>query len=141
MSWFLLTLAGIFEAGRLICLERSQSFSQSGYLMLAIGSMGLSLVLFAIAARTIPIHIAYMVWLAVGVATVTAVRCLSDQQNIIPAQVLCLMLITIGIRISSRNHQRTPSSSQNAHTVSLQGQSNYFYHQRRHQVSTKPEKG
>lgn len=97
MSWFLLTVAGIFEAGWLICLERSQSFSQFGYLVLAVLSMGFSLVLFALAARSIPIHIAYMVWLAVGVGAVTAVRCLTEQQSITPAQVLCLLLITIGI--------------------------------------------
>ncbi len=97
MSWFLLTLAGVFEAGWLISLERSQSFSHGGYLALAVLSMGLSLVLFALAARSIPIPIAYMVWLAVGVGAVTAVRCLTEQQSITPIQVLCLLLITVGI--------------------------------------------
>lgn len=97
MSWFLLTVAGVFEAGWLICLERSQSFSQFGYLVLAVFSMVLSLVLFALAARSIPIHIAYMVWLAVGVGAVTIVRCITDQQSITPAQALCLLLMTIGI--------------------------------------------
>lgn len=97
MSWFLLTLAGVFEAGWLVCLERSQSFFQLGYLVLAALSMGISLVLFALAARTIPIHLAYMVWLSVGVAAVTAVRVMADKQTISPIQIICLLMIIIGI--------------------------------------------
>ncbi len=61
MSWFILFIAGILEAGWLVGIQKSNSFTNIPYVLLAVLSMTLSLVLFSIAIKDIPISHAYLV--------------------------------------------------------------------------------
>lgn len=97
MAWFSLFLAGFFEAGWLVFLDKSQSFTRVQWVVLAAVSMVLSLVLFAFSIREIPTHVAYLVWLAVGVGSLTVLKIAVDHQPINPVQIGCLLLIAIGI--------------------------------------------
>jgi hypothetical protein len=51
MSWFILFIAGTFEAGWLVGLQKSESFTKPYYIIFAIFSMILILVLFSIALK------------------------------------------------------------------------------------------
>ncbi|MCF6437606.1 SMR family transporter [Pseudoalteromonas sp. MMG022] len=104
MSWFYLVLAGLFEAGWLIFLEKSASFSKPPFVFLACGSMAISLYLFALSVKDIEVAIAYMVWLGVGVCSLIFFNhvflgsTVSLMQGIF---MLLLFIAIIGLKVSS----------------------------------------
>lgn len=97
MNWFILFLAGILEAGWLIGLQKSESFTNAPYVILAIVSMTLSLVLFSMALKDIPISQAYLVWLAIGASSISIINHYFFEQPLSIQQLLCFCLIFIGI--------------------------------------------
>ena len=66
MSWILLFIAGVLEAGWLVGIEKSASFSKIPYVIFAVACMTASLVLFGLSLKDIPAPTAYLVWLAIG---------------------------------------------------------------------------
>jgi len=97
MSWFILFIAGILEAGWLVGIQKSESFTNIPYVILAIFSMLLSLVLFSIALKDIPISHAYLVWLAVGASSIAIINHYFFEQPLSIQQLLCFALIFIGV--------------------------------------------
>lgn len=97
MSWFILFVAGILEAGWLVGIQKSESFTNIPYVVLAVISMVLSLVLFSIAIKDIPIAHAYLVWLAVGVISISIVNHYFFDQQLRLQHLLCFGLIFIGV--------------------------------------------
>lgn len=97
MSWFILFIAGILEAGWLVGIQKSESFTHIPYVLVAIVSMALSLVLFSISLKTIPINQAYLIWLAVGASSITAINHYFFEQPITAQQGICFGLIFIGL--------------------------------------------
>ncbi|WP_368389588.1 multidrug efflux SMR transporter [Thalassotalea sp. 1_MG-2023] len=97
MYWFFLIVAGIFEAGWLFFLDKSASFSKFPYVLLAVISMVISLVLFSFAIREIPITIAYLIWLAVGVCTIVLINFVMYQHSLTIIQLFFISLIIVGI--------------------------------------------
>jgi len=97
MSWFILFIAGLLEAGWLVGIQKSASFTKPIFVVLAAFSMILSLVLFSVAARTIPISQAYMVWLAIGVTAISVINHYFFDISISSQQLFFLCLIFIGI--------------------------------------------
>jgi quaternary ammonium compound-resistance protein SugE len=74
MSWFILFLAGVLEAGWLVGFQKSESFTNIPYVIFAAFSMTLSLVLFSIAIKDIPVSHAYLVWLAIGESSISIIN-------------------------------------------------------------------
>jgi quaternary ammonium compound-resistance protein SugE len=68
MAWILLLIAAIFEIGWAIGLKYTDGFTRLGPSLWTILAMGLSMVLLATAARTLPIGTAYAVWTGIGAA-------------------------------------------------------------------------
>ncbi|MFA3791045.1 multidrug efflux SMR transporter [Aliiglaciecola sp. SL4] len=97
MSWLILIIAGFLEAGWLVGIQKSESFTHIPYVLLAIISMTLSLVLFAIAIKDIPITHAYLVWLAVGASSIAIINHYFFQQSLSIAQLFCLIIIALGV--------------------------------------------
>jgi len=97
MHWLILFIAGILEAGWLVGLQKSESFTNIPYVIVAIISMALSLVLFSIALKSIPISHAYLVWLAVGATSISIINHYFFEQVLSMQQLLCFCLIFIGI--------------------------------------------
>ncbi|OKY25012.1 MULTISPECIES: DMT family transporter [Thalassotalea] len=97
MYWLSLIVAGVFEAGWLFFLDKSASFSKLSYVFLAIISMIISLILFSFAIKEIPITIAYLIWLAVGVCTIVLLNYVMYQHSLSTIQFLFISLILIGI--------------------------------------------
>ena len=103
MSWLFLLLAGVLEAGWLVGIQKSDSFINFPYVILAIFSMTLSLVLFSIAIKEIPVNHAYLIWLAVGASSISIINHYFFDQPISMQQLLCFCLIftgVIGLKIS-----------------------------------------
>ncbi|CAM4297126.1 DMT family transporter [Pseudoalteromonas byunsanensis] len=104
MSWFYLVLAGLFEALWLVFLEKSASFSNPRFVILACGSMAISLYLFAISIKGIAVAIAYMVWLGVGVFSLTVINHVFLGSTISLMQsafMLMLFIAIIGLKATS----------------------------------------
>ncbi|GAB5379138.1 MAG: quaternary ammonium compound efflux SMR transporter SugE [Aliiglaciecola sp.] len=97
MSWFYLVLAGIFEAGWLISIVKSESFSKPQFIVIAVLSMALSLTLFSISLDEIPITVAYLVWLAVGAVSLVLIDVFVNGTPILIQQLFFISLIVIGI--------------------------------------------
>ena len=66
MSWILLIVAGLFEAGWAIGLKYTHGFTKLIPSVLTIAGIVISMYLLAISARTIPIGTTYSVWVGIG---------------------------------------------------------------------------
>ncbi|GHB69734.1 putative multidrug resistance protein [Psychrosphaera saromensis] len=97
MYWFILFIAGILEAGWLLGIQKSESFTNIPYVILAVFCMVLSLILFSIALKEIPINVAYLVWLAVGASSISIINHYFFNQFLSIQQILCLCLIFAGV--------------------------------------------
>jgi len=97
MSWFLLFIAGVLEAGWLVGIEKSASFSKIPYVIFAVACMTASLVLFGLSLKDIPAPTAYLVWLAVGVVSITLINHVFFDQLITLKQLGCFALIISGV--------------------------------------------
>lgn len=97
MSWFILFIAGVLEAGWLVGIEKSASFSKIPYVIFAVACMTASLVLFGLSLKDIPAPTAYLVWLAVGVISITLINHMFFDQLITLRQLSCFALIIAGV--------------------------------------------
>lgn len=97
MYWLVLIIAGVLEAGWLIGIEKSASFSKIPYVIFAVACMSASLLLFGISLKQIPAATAYLVWLAVGVVSITVINHLFFGQLISIRQLFCFALIICGV--------------------------------------------
>jgi len=97
MYWFILFIAGILEAGWLVSIQKSESFTNIPYVICGVLSMTLSLILFSVALKEIPINLAYLVWLAVGASAISIINHYFFNQALSVPQILCLCLIFIGV--------------------------------------------
>jgi len=68
MAWALLVLAGLFEIGWAIGLKYTEGFTRPWPTAWTVLAMIASIVLLAIAVRTLPIGTAYAVWTGIGAA-------------------------------------------------------------------------
>ena len=68
MAWALLFLAGLFEIGWAIGLKYTDGFTRVWPTTWTVLAMIVSVVLLALAVRTLPIGTAYAVWTGIGAA-------------------------------------------------------------------------
>jgi quaternary ammonium compound-resistance protein SugE len=68
MAWALLFVAGLFEIGWAIGLKYTDGFTRPWPTAATVLAMVVSVVLLALAVRTLPIGTAYAVWTGIGAA-------------------------------------------------------------------------
>lgn len=66
MSWFILLLAGLLEIGWAIGLKYSEGFTRFWPSVWTLVAMVASMVLLAIAMKSLPVGTAYAVWVGIG---------------------------------------------------------------------------
>ena len=66
MAWFWLILGGLFEVGFTTSLRYVEGFRNLPWTLAFLVSVGISMVLLEVAARTIPMGTAYAVWGGIG---------------------------------------------------------------------------
>ncbi|WP_420839719.1 DMT family transporter [Colwellia maritima] len=94
----------MLEVGRLVGIQKSNSFTNIPYVLLAVLSMTLSLVLFSIAIKNIPISHAYLVWLAIGASSISIINHYFFEQPLSMQQLFYFCLIfagVLGLKISN----------------------------------------
>ncbi|MBL8691467.1 MAG: quaternary ammonium compound efflux SMR transporter SugE [Rhodospirillaceae bacterium] len=104
MAWIYLVLAGILEIGWALGLKYVDGFTRFWPSVGTIAAMVASMVLLALAARTLPIGTAYAVWTGIGAAGVAilGIVWLGESRDLV--RMLCIGLIvagTVGLKLSS----------------------------------------
>jgi len=97
MAWFLLVVAGLLETGWAIGLKYTDGFTKFWPSVLTIAGIALSMLLLAIAARTLPIGTAYAVWVGIGAAGAAILGILLLGEPVTLARMLFLALLLVAI--------------------------------------------
>ncbi|KRE89440.1 molecular chaperone [Frateuria sp. Soil773] len=97
MPWIYLVLAGLFEIGWAIGLKYSEGFTRLWPSVGTVSAMLVSIVLLALAVKSLPIGTAYAIWTGIGAvgAVVLGIALFGDPAT--PARLLCVALILAGI--------------------------------------------
>ncbi|HZS84776.1 MAG TPA: quaternary ammonium compound efflux SMR transporter SugE [Stellaceae bacterium] len=97
MAWLCLTFAGLFEIGWAIGLKYSDGFSRLYASAATLALMAASVVLLAIAAKSLPIGTAYAVWTGIGACGTAILGMVLFAEPTGALRLLCLALIIAGI--------------------------------------------
>ena len=92
MAWALLFLAGLFEIGWAIGLKYTDGFTRVWPTTWTVLAMIVSVVLLALAVRTLPIGTAYAVWTGIGAAGTVVLGIVLFGE---PANVLRLLFVAM----------------------------------------------
>ncbi len=97
MAWIYLLLAGLFEIVWAIGLKYTDGFSRLWPSVGTLAAMAVSIVLLAMAVKTLPIGTAYAVWTGIGAVGAVALGIVLFGDPATLPRLLCVALILVGI--------------------------------------------
>ena len=97
MAWIYLLLAGLFEIAWAIGLKYTDGFSRLWPSVGTLAAMAVSIVLLAMAVKTLPIGTAYAVWTGIGAVGAVALGIVLFGDPATWLRLLCVALILTGI--------------------------------------------
>ncbi|MGZ3703684.1 MAG: quaternary ammonium compound efflux SMR transporter SugE, partial [Bdellovibrionota bacterium] len=97
MSWFLLVLAGLLEAGWAIGLKFTEGFTRLVPSVLTGAAIVVSLLILAKVAQTLPIGTAYAVWVGIGAAGAAILGIVLFGESANPLRLFFLGLLVVAI--------------------------------------------
>lgn len=97
MAWFLLVVAGLLEIVWAVGLKSTHGFTRLWPSVGTIAAMVASLALLGLAVRTLPLGIAYAVWVAIGVIGTTFFGIFALGESASSLRIGCVLLIVIGV--------------------------------------------
>ncbi|HTM79313.1 MAG TPA: multidrug efflux SMR transporter [Devosia sp.] len=106
MAWALLTVAGLVEIAFAFAMKASQGFTQLLPSLLTIGAGLTSVVLLALALKTLPVGTGYAVWTGIGAAGTAILGMALLGDSTAPLRIVCIALIlagVIGLKLVSGN--------------------------------------
>ena len=97
MAWVILFVAGLMEVGWAIGLKYTEGFTRLVPSVLTLTAMTISVVLLAIALKTLPVGTAYAVWTGIGAVgtAILGIVLFGDPATL--ARLACIGLIVAGI--------------------------------------------
>lgn len=105
MAWVYLVVAGLLETGWAIGLKYTDGFRRPVPSVLTIMGIAASMILLAVAARTIPIGTAYAVWVGIGAvgAVVLGIILFDEPRDFVRLFFVALLIVSlIGLKVTSR---------------------------------------
>lgn len=97
MHWIMLLLAGIFEVTWACTMKYSEGFTVLlPSLVTAVGYIA-SAVFLALALKHLPLGTAYAMWTGFGIVGTTVLGTILFQEKLSLPQVICILMIVIGI--------------------------------------------
>ncbi len=105
LAWLLLCVGGLFEVGFTTCLRFVNGFRNVPWTLGFLASVTLSMVLLAMASRTIPMGTAYAVWTGIGAAGTVLVGIWWFGEPVNSARILLLLGLIgciIGLRLTAQ---------------------------------------
>lgn len=97
MAWTYLFIAGVLEVAWAVGLKYSQGFTRLWPSVGTAAALILSMLMLALALRSLPIGTAYAVWTGVGVVGTATLGMLLFDEPADAGRVLCIGLIVAGI--------------------------------------------
>jgi quaternary ammonium compound-resistance protein SugE len=97
MAWTLLLVAGLFEIGWAIGLKYTDGFTRLVPSALTLIAMTVSVVLLALALRSIPVGTGYAVWTGIGAVGTALLGIVLFGESASVARLGCIALIVAGI--------------------------------------------
>ena len=97
MAWLILFLAGICEIAWVIGLKYSEGFSKPLASVATLSALVISFVLLGIALRTLPLGVAYGIWVGIGAVGTAVMGILLFGEAVSLFKLMSLALIVIGI--------------------------------------------
>jgi quaternary ammonium compound-resistance protein SugE len=97
MAWLVLVVAGLFEIAWAIGLKYTDGFTRLGPSLGTVIAMIASVVLLALAMRTLPVGTAYAVWTGIGAIGTVALGIVLFDEPATLARLACIGLILAGI--------------------------------------------
>jgi quaternary ammonium compound-resistance protein SugE len=97
MAWVILFVAGLMEVGWAIGLKYTEGFTRLVPSVLTLTAMTISVVLLAIALKTLPVGTGYAVWTGIGAVgtAILGIVLFGDPATV--ARLSCIGLIVAGI--------------------------------------------
>ncbi len=99
MAWLCLTIAGLFEAVWAVGMKQSEGFTRPLASTITILAMLVSIVLLAVAMKTLPVGPAYAVWTGIGVVGAFAAGVFLLGEAATPMRLIAVGLIVGGIAL------------------------------------------
>lgn len=97
MAWLYLVLAGLFEIGWAIGLKYTDGFSRLWPSVGTLAAMAVSVLLLALAVKTLPIGTAYAIWTGIGAVGAVILGIVLFHDPATPLRLACVALILLGI--------------------------------------------
>ena len=97
MAWVLLLVAGLFEVGWAIGLKYTEGFTKFWPSVLTLSAMMASVVLLAIAMKSLPVGTSYAVWVGVGAVGTALLGIILFGESAHMGRLVSLGLIVVGI--------------------------------------------
>lgn len=97
MAWVQLFVAAVFEVGWAIGLKYTNGFTKLWPSVLTIGAMVISLVLLALAVRTIPVGTGYAIWTGIGACGTAILGMILFAEPATALRIGSLVLILVGV--------------------------------------------
>ena len=105
MGWIILAIAGVLEITWAVCLKKSEGFTRPPWGAIALVLSVASVVLLALALRTIPLGTGYAIWTGIGAAGTALLGIWLFQESASPLRLLFIALIVIsmiGLRLTAK---------------------------------------
>ncbi|AKB07856.1 DMT family transporter [Vibrio cholerae] len=97
MAWFILFLAGTCEIAWAIGLKYSEGFSKPLASVATLSALVISFVLLGIALRTLPLGVAYGIWVGIGAVGTALAAAFLFGETLTLIKLISLFLIVAGI--------------------------------------------
>jgi quaternary ammonium compound-resistance protein SugE len=97
MAWIFLLIAAFLEIGWASGLKYTEGFTRPGPTVLVVIALTASMILLAVAARTLPIGTAYAVWTGIGTAGTALLGMYLFGESASPVRLLCIGMIIAGV--------------------------------------------
>jgi quaternary ammonium compound-resistance protein SugE len=105
MAWFYLVVAGLFEAVWAVGLKYTEGFSRLVPSVVVVIAMVGSMILLALAVRTIPLATAYAIWVSLGIAATAVAQATLLKQPLGAMQILfigMLLVAVVGLKATAK---------------------------------------
>lgn len=97
MAWVALVIAGGLEIIWAAALKQSAGFTRPGPAILGLLAAALSLLLLSISLRSLPVSLAYAVWMGIGTAGVAIYGVVALGEAVSPLKLISTALIAAGV--------------------------------------------
>ncbi|KON75253.1 DMT family transporter [Cellulosimicrobium cellulans] len=107
MAWIVLILSGMLEAGWALSLKASHGFTKLWPSVAFVVMLVLSMVGLSIALKSLPVGVAYGVWVGIGASLTAVLAVVLFDEPVTVLKVISLVLIVagvVGLNLSGGGH-------------------------------------